>query len=157
MSAKTRFGIMMFLQYAIWGAWAPVLSVYLYELGFDGVQVGSLFALLPLATIISPFLGESRVKVKLPQATTSEVKDQEKVEITYSTEGELAVGEKEVTLAQLPQLLKERFQTNPGQMAVIKADEKVRYEKVEKIIAIARESGAERIAIATEQKKRIPK
>jgi len=107
--------------------------------------------------IISPFLGESRVKVKLPQATTSEVKDQEKVEITYSTEGELAVGEKEVTLAQLPQLLKERFQTNPGQMAVIKADEKVKYEKVEKIIAIARESGAERIAIATEQKKRIPK
>ena len=88
--------------------------------------------------IISPFLGESKVKVKLPQATTSEVKDQEKV----------------VTLAQLPLVLKERFQTNPGQIAVIKADERVKYEKVEKIIAIARECGAERIAIATEQKKR---
>jgi len=104
--------------------------------------------------IISPFLGESKVKVKLPQATTSEVKDQEKVEITYSVEGELAVGEKVVTLAQLPLVLKERFQTNPGQIAVIKADERVKYEKVEKIIAIARECGAERIAIATEQKKR---
>jgi len=103
--------------------------------------------------IISPFLGESKVKVKLPQAKTSEVKDQEKVEITYSVEGELAVGEVVLTLAQLPHMLKERFQTNPGQMAVIKADERVKYEKVEKIIAIARECGAERIAIATEQKK----
>jgi MFS family permease len=57
-SVKFRFGIMMFLQYAIWGAWAPVLAVYLMnDLHFDGVQVGLVFSLLPLATIISPFLG----------------------------------------------------------------------------------------------------
>ena len=48
----------MFLQYAIWGAWAPVLSVYLIkDLGFSGFQAGLIFALLPLATIISPFIG----------------------------------------------------------------------------------------------------
>jgi nucleoside transporter len=58
MSTKTRLGMMMFLQYAIWGAWAPVLSVYLLDdLGFTGFQAGVIFALLPLATIISPFVG----------------------------------------------------------------------------------------------------
>ncbi len=58
MSAKLRLGIMMFLQYAIWGAWAPVLSVYLInDLGFSGLQAGVIYALLPLATIISPFIG----------------------------------------------------------------------------------------------------
>jgi len=58
MSAKTRLGIMMFLQYAIWGAWAPVLSVYLLDdLGFSGFQAGAIYALLPLATILSPFIG----------------------------------------------------------------------------------------------------
>lgn len=58
MSAKTRLGIMMFLQYAIWGAWAPVLSVYLLDdLGFTGFQAGVIYALLPLATILSPFIG----------------------------------------------------------------------------------------------------
>jgi MFS family permease len=58
LSAKTRLGLMMFLQYAIWGAWAPVLSSYLIsELGFSGGQVGWIYALLPLATIISPFIG----------------------------------------------------------------------------------------------------
>ena len=58
MSAKTRLGIMMFLQYAIWGAWAPVLSAYLLDdLGFTGFQAGFIYALLPLATILSPFIG----------------------------------------------------------------------------------------------------
>ena len=58
MSAKLRLGIMMFLQYAIWGSWAPVLSAYLQNnLGFNGVQLGIIFSLLPLATIISPFIG----------------------------------------------------------------------------------------------------
>jgi nucleoside transporter len=58
MSVKTRLGIMMFLQYAIWGSWAPVLAAYLQkELGFSGVQVGVIYSLLPLATIISPFIG----------------------------------------------------------------------------------------------------
>ncbi len=58
MSVKFRLGAMMFLQYAIWGSWAPVLSAYLQNnLGFTGVQLGIIFSLLPLATIISPFVG----------------------------------------------------------------------------------------------------
>jgi nucleoside transporter len=57
MSVKLRLGMMMFLQYAIWGSWAPVLSAYLVnQLGFSGAQVGLIYSLLPLATIISPFL-----------------------------------------------------------------------------------------------------
>jgi nucleoside transporter len=58
MSNKIRLSAMMFLQYAIWGAWAPVLSEYLItKLGFSGTEVGVIYALLPLATIISPFIG----------------------------------------------------------------------------------------------------
>lgn len=58
MSNKIRLSAMMFLQYAIWGAWAPVLSEYLItKLGFSGTEVGIIYALLPLATIISPFIG----------------------------------------------------------------------------------------------------
>ena len=58
MSVKVRLGIMMFLQYAIWGAWSPVLSAYLQNsLGFNGIQIGVIYSLLPLATIISPFIG----------------------------------------------------------------------------------------------------
>jgi nucleoside transporter len=49
---------MMFLQYAIWGAWTPVLSEYLKNtLGFSGAQFSLIYSLLPLATIIAPFIG----------------------------------------------------------------------------------------------------
>jgi len=55
---KIQLGAMMFLQYAIWGAWAPVLASHLFDnLGFTGVQAGWIFALLPLATIIAPIVG----------------------------------------------------------------------------------------------------
>jgi nucleoside transporter len=55
---KIQLGAMMFLQYAIWGAWAPVLSSYLLnDLGFSGGQVGWIYALLPLATVVAPIFG----------------------------------------------------------------------------------------------------
>jgi len=58
MSTKFRLGTMMFLQYAVWGAWAPVLSAYLGDsLGFAGWQVGFIYGLLPIATIIAPMIG----------------------------------------------------------------------------------------------------
>lgn len=65
-SVRWRLSLMMFLEYAVWGAWAVVLGAYLGSpppgeeanlyLQFKPVQVGIIFSLLPLATIISPFL-----------------------------------------------------------------------------------------------------
>jgi len=58
MSTKMRLTIMMFLQYAIWGAWSPAMSEYMMNtLGFSGAQVGLIYSLLPLATIIAPLIG----------------------------------------------------------------------------------------------------
>jgi nucleoside transporter len=58
MTVKLRLSAMMFLEYAIWGSWAPVLSAYLINnLHFSGTQVGLIYSLLPLATIIAPFIG----------------------------------------------------------------------------------------------------
>jgi len=58
MNAKSRLGAMMFLEYAIWGAWAPILSAYLIDvLHFNGTQVGFIYGLLPIATIIAPLVG----------------------------------------------------------------------------------------------------
>ncbi|MDZ7371000.1 MAG: MFS transporter [candidate division KSB1 bacterium] len=58
MGLKLRLFFMMFLQYTIWGAWYPAYSAYLQTtLGFNGTQVGIIYGLLSLATIISPFFG----------------------------------------------------------------------------------------------------
>lgn len=61
-SLRFRLSLMMFLQYAIWGAWAPVLWPYLVGaspggLGLSSTQAALLFGLLPLACILAPFTG----------------------------------------------------------------------------------------------------
>lgn len=56
-SIRLRLIIMMFLQYAIWGAWAPVIYTHLNALGFSGDQSSWIFGALWLACIISPFIG----------------------------------------------------------------------------------------------------
>jgi len=58
---KLRLGVMMFLQYAIWGAWAPALWPYLTKpdvgLGLSDPQAAFIFGLLWLACILAPFTG----------------------------------------------------------------------------------------------------
>jgi len=50
--------VMMFLEFAIWGAWAPILASHLINnLKFSGKQIGWIYATLWLACIVSPFVG----------------------------------------------------------------------------------------------------
>lgn len=49
-------GLMMFLEYFIWGSWYVTMSTYMGEnLGSSGVQVGAAYSALAIATMISPF------------------------------------------------------------------------------------------------------
>jgi nucleoside transporter len=55
---RARLAVMMFLQYAVWGAWAPVLWPYLTgPLGLDQAQAGWIFSSLWLACMLAPFTG----------------------------------------------------------------------------------------------------
>jgi MFS family permease len=52
-----RLSAMMFLEYAIWGAWYPVLAARLLgPLKFSGKQTGWIYATIPLGCIISPLI-----------------------------------------------------------------------------------------------------
>ncbi len=53
-----QLSVMMFLEYAIWGAWAPVLAAYLLgQMKLSGKQTGWVYATLWLACIVSPMIG----------------------------------------------------------------------------------------------------
>jgi len=52
-----RLSVMMFLQYAIWGAWLPLLWPFLTEhREMSPEQVGNMFAIGALGAIIAPFI-----------------------------------------------------------------------------------------------------
>lgn len=54
---RTRLSIMMFLQFAIWGAWLPILYPFLLgHRGFNLDQVGSILAAGAVGAIIGPFI-----------------------------------------------------------------------------------------------------
>jgi MFS family permease len=52
-----RLSAVMALEYAVWGAWMPVLAARLLgPLRFSGKQTGWIYATLPLACIIAPLI-----------------------------------------------------------------------------------------------------
>jgi nucleoside transporter len=62
-SAKPRLSLMMFLQYAVWGAWLPLAARFLQAgpdeggLGFTGFQVGMILGLAgSVGAVTSPFI-----------------------------------------------------------------------------------------------------
>jgi nucleoside transporter len=56
MGLRVNLSIMMFLQFAIWGAWATVIGNYLIYIKFDARVVGWVGALMPLGAIIAPMI-----------------------------------------------------------------------------------------------------
>ena len=50
----SRLSLMMFVQYLIWGAWAPTLGNYMVVIG-KGEWISLAYALGPLACIVAPF------------------------------------------------------------------------------------------------------
>ena len=58
---RWRLSAMMFLEYAIWGAWAPFLWTFLVDknggLGMSNAQAGIIFGMQALSCILAPFTG----------------------------------------------------------------------------------------------------
>ena len=54
---NAQLSLMMFLQYAIWGAWLPLLWPFLKNVReFDGGQIGDMFAVGAVGALVAPFI-----------------------------------------------------------------------------------------------------
>ena len=102
--------------------------------------------------MIAPFLSGQEVNVELPEARAAEVDDSDNIEITFTLDREIFVGEDQVTLSELPVYLEPVFEAMPHAVAVVKADKALRYGDVELLIAEIEAAHAPRIALATKQK-----
>ena len=66
-SPRIPLAAMMFLEYAVWGAWTPILSETVgTRLHATGQQIGLIYMMLWIACIITPFIGGQIVDRYMP-------------------------------------------------------------------------------------------
>ncbi len=57
MTLAARLAVMMFLEFAAWGAWVPLLGNHLARLDFTEAQIASVYGTGALATMLAPLIG----------------------------------------------------------------------------------------------------
>lgn len=102
--------------------------------------------------MIAPFLNNQEQDVDLPTARASEVDDTDNVEITFTIDREIYVGQDQIALSDVTYYLGSMFEGMPHAVAVVKADKNLPYGEVEELIAAVEASNAPRVALATKEK-----
>lgn len=54
MNIKFRLIVLNFLEFFVWGAWLISLGGYLFSIGFTGLQVGSIYSTMGIASLFAP-------------------------------------------------------------------------------------------------------
>ena len=112
------------------------------------IDVSLVLLIILLAT--SPILNLPGFEVKLPKAVTAESKEKN-ISVSLSVKGQMAVNEQTVDEANLIPILQKELKDKSDFLVIIRADQGVAYGKVERVMELTKQAGAQRIAIATQQ------
>lgn len=110
--------------------------------------------LLVIFMVTTPLMMNEAFKIKLPTAATAEPQPEQTTTVSVTYPGNIIyLNKAQVSLDDLKGLLSSRMATSPDKTVVIKADKSVLHGMVVQILDIAKESGALKLAIATEPEK----
>ena len=107
--------------------------------------------LLVIFMVTTPLMMNEAFKIKLPTATTAEPQQEQTTTITVAPGNVVYLNRVEVNIDDLKGILASRMATSPDKTVVIKADKGILHGVVVKVLDIAKESGALKLAIATER------
>ncbi len=93
------------------------------------------------------------IGVKLPKAAASEPHPEKQLVLTITKNNQFYLGDKRIYLATMPQELKAKYSVHKDNSLIIKADRAVLHGIVVQAMDIAKKSGVEKLAIATEPEK----
>ncbi len=110
--------------------------------------------LLVILLILSPMMDKAPVEVKLPKAHVSKEDQENNISVTVDPDGNLAVNTTKVDMTSLGAEIRRQLRTrNPGVFVIIRADEKVKYGGLTDLLKIAKEAGAQYVALGTREMK----
>ncbi len=96
--------------------------------------------------------GSGKMDISLPSAKVSNTPNEEKLPdpliIGLNKEGQLLIGEQQQTPEQMSAQIKSYLQKNPQGAVILKADKKISYEDVIKVLVTMRDVGGEQVSLA---------
>jgi len=111
--------------------------------------VDVMLVLLIIFILVAPIM-EHGIDVHLPKSSPSKIKSSEdSMTVSIAPPGKIYLNEKRVTLDELKGRLEQTARVNPETPLTLRADAKIRYEEVVKVLDTVRNSGLTRIGIAT--------
>lgn len=113
--------------------------------------VDVMLVLLIIFMVTTAFTRDTELGLKLPQAASGAAAPQQNRDLTIglTRAGALYADGQIVNQAQLAALLRARHQSEPTAKVIIKGDGGVAYERVVKIMDIAREAGLTSVSLGT--------
>jgi biopolymer transport protein TolR len=110
-----------------------------------------LLVLLVIFMVTTPLIVQGQIQVKLPKATAAAKPALKPVVLTLTAQGRIFLGDQEVSLDQVQSLLVQALKERGGdKQVIIQADRAVTHGRVVALMDLAKQAGAERLAIATE-------
>jgi biopolymer transport protein ExbD len=117
--------------------------------------VDMVFLLLIFFMLSTTFIVTPGIKVNLPQSSAEKVTQEKKeVQVIITEDNKVFVDKMLVDVGELERRLMGVGQQEPQTLIIIKADAKALHGKVVEVMDIAKQSGLNRLAIATQPKEK---
>jgi len=112
--------------------------------------VDVMLVLLIIFMVTAPLMQQG-VEVDLPETTTQPIRlRNEPLILTVKADGRVFISRKEIAIADLQKKLEAIFEGRDDREIFLRADEKVSYGSVVKVMAAARLAGASKLGMVTE-------
>ena len=112
--------------------------------------VDVLFILIIFFTVSSTFLEQPGIKLELPKADSALPEKVEKAVLVISQDEKIYFKNDEISLEELPEVLRKAMEVSADRSLIVSADKKVRHGLVVTIMDIARQNGVKKLVISTE-------
>lgn len=118
--------------------------------------VGVALILVIVFIVTSPLnMAPIDTDIRLPKAATVAAKSQTNITISLTSDLRLAINEDWVRNNQFESRLQRELKKHPDRLVVIRADKDIRHKRILHILSQIKNAGASKIALATEQRRRV--
>ncbi len=109
------------------------------------------FLLLIFFMLTSNFIETEGIKIKLPEASSKTVVQNENITIYVTKDSKVYFNGKFLSLKELPVVLKRAIENSDTKIVILKADKQSKMEIVVKVLDFAKSFGAKKLVIATKK------